>query len=165
MFSHLQNLLLKCRTGFWGGRFQRTFYDVRIFNPNSKSYRSTSVTSCYKRQEMGKKKIRGENKYSGTCILHSHYFGLHGWLQQDHNNIYQETLFTDLPKEKSSLQQNRQLGPLPPWICPPSGMHHVIEGIKGKVPPYQRLQHFACKCRRSSYINDGYRLIYMIYNI
>ena len=42
--------------GFWGGRFQRTFYDVRIFNPNSKSYRSTSVTSCYKRQEMGKKR-------------------------------------------------------------------------------------------------------------
>ena len=41
--------------GFWGGRFQRTFYDVRIFNPNSKSYRSTSVTSCYKRQEMEKR--------------------------------------------------------------------------------------------------------------
>ena len=112
----------------------------------------------------GKKRenTRREYKYSGTCILHSHYFGLHGWLQQDHNNIYQETLFTD---EKSSLQQNRQLGSLPPWICPPSGMHHVIERIKGKVPPYQQLQHFACKCRRSSYIIDGYRLIYMIYII
>ena len=36
--------------GFWGNTFQKTFFDVRVFNANSPSYRNTNVAACYKRQ-------------------------------------------------------------------------------------------------------------------
>ena len=39
----------------WGGRFQKTFYDVRIFNPNAPSYKSSAISSCYKLHEQEKK--------------------------------------------------------------------------------------------------------------
>ena len=41
---------------FWGGRFQKMFSDVRIFNPNASSYKSNAISSCYKNQEKEKKR-------------------------------------------------------------------------------------------------------------
>ena len=38
--------------GFWGGRFERTFFDVRVFNPHAPSNRSTN---CYRKHELEKK--------------------------------------------------------------------------------------------------------------
>ena len=38
--------------GFWGGRFERTFYDVRVFNP---SYLNTDISTCYRQHELEKK--------------------------------------------------------------------------------------------------------------
>ncbi|XP_062508509.1 uncharacterized protein LOC134184780 [Corticium candelabrum] len=43
-------------SGFWGGHFQRTFFDVRVFNPNASSYKSVQIPSLYKRQEQEKKR-------------------------------------------------------------------------------------------------------------
>ena len=42
--------------GFWGGRFQRTYFDVRVFNPHATSNRQTSLTNCYRKQEAIKKR-------------------------------------------------------------------------------------------------------------
>jgi hypothetical protein len=42
--------------GFWGGRFERTYLDVRVFNPLAVSNRSTSINSCYRKHEDEKKR-------------------------------------------------------------------------------------------------------------
>ena len=34
--------------GFWGGRFEKAFIDVRVFNPSAASNRSSSLTATYK---------------------------------------------------------------------------------------------------------------------
>ncbi len=39
--------------GFWGGTYERTFFDVRIFNPHAPSNRSTR---CYRKHEIEKKR-------------------------------------------------------------------------------------------------------------
>ena len=42
--------------GFWGGRFERTFLDVRVFNPHAPSNRNTTIERCYRKHEMEKKR-------------------------------------------------------------------------------------------------------------
>ena len=40
--------------GVWGARFDRTFFDVRVFNPFAASNHSTSIISSYQRHEKEK---------------------------------------------------------------------------------------------------------------
>ena len=42
--------------GFWGGRYERTFFDVRIFNPHAPSHSQCSLASTYRKQEALKKR-------------------------------------------------------------------------------------------------------------
>ena len=42
--------------GFWGSRFERAFFDVRVFNPCAQSNRQTSLQSTYRRHEQEKKR-------------------------------------------------------------------------------------------------------------
>ena len=42
--------------GFWGGRFERTYFDVRVFNPYAPSNRQSSISSCYRKHESMKKR-------------------------------------------------------------------------------------------------------------
>ena len=42
--------------GFWEGRYQRTFLDVRIFKPHAKSYCRTPLPACYRIHENTKKR-------------------------------------------------------------------------------------------------------------
>lgn len=42
--------------GFWGGTYERTFFDVRVFNPHAPSNRRTPLPSCYRRHEQAKKR-------------------------------------------------------------------------------------------------------------
>ncbi len=37
--------------GFWGGRFERTLFDVRVFNPNVPSNLSSQIPTLYRRHE------------------------------------------------------------------------------------------------------------------
>ena len=43
--------------GFWGGRFERAFFDVRVFNPHAPSNRQLSLPSTYQRHENQKKRV------------------------------------------------------------------------------------------------------------
>ena len=43
--------------GFWGGRFERTYFDVRVFNPHAPSHRQSSLPACYRKQESLKKRV------------------------------------------------------------------------------------------------------------
>ena len=42
--------------GFWGGRFQRTHLDVRMFNFYAPSNRNTSISNCYRKHEVEKRR-------------------------------------------------------------------------------------------------------------
>ena len=42
--------------GFWGGRYERTYFDIRVFNPLAPSHRQHSLPSCYRSQENLKKR-------------------------------------------------------------------------------------------------------------
>ncbi len=39
--------------GFWGGRFEKTFVDVCVFNPSNSN---TTITSCYKKNMKTRRK-------------------------------------------------------------------------------------------------------------
>ena len=41
--------------GFWGGRFERTFFDVRVFNPFASSNVQSGIPAMYKRNEREKR--------------------------------------------------------------------------------------------------------------
>ena len=42
--------------GVWGGRFERTYFDVRVFNPHAPSNRHTQMSACYRKHERAKKR-------------------------------------------------------------------------------------------------------------
>lgn len=42
--------------GFWGGRHEKTFLDVRVFNPYAPSNRQSSLAKCYRKHEQEKKR-------------------------------------------------------------------------------------------------------------
>ena len=46
--------------GFWGGRSERAFVDVRVFNPFAPSNMATSLSACYKKHENIKKRAYGQ---------------------------------------------------------------------------------------------------------
>ena len=42
--------------GFWGSRFERAFFDVRVFNPYAPSNQHSSLQACYRNHENAKKR-------------------------------------------------------------------------------------------------------------
>ncbi len=42
--------------GVWGGSFERTYFDVRVFNPHAASNRHTDSQTVYRKHEQIKKK-------------------------------------------------------------------------------------------------------------
>ncbi len=67
-------------SGFWGGRFERAFFDVRVFNPHAKSNRQP-LTSCYRKHENLKKRAyeRESGKSSTAPSLPSSCPSLEAW--------------------------------------------------------------------------------------
>ena len=68
-------------SGFWGGTFEKTFFDVRMFNPHAPSNRHTQLLSCYRKHEQMKKcayeqRIREVEHASFTPLVISTMGGL-----------------------------------------------------------------------------------------
>ena len=66
--------------GFWGGRFETAFFDVRVFNALAASYRSTSLAACYRNHESMKRnhyeeRIRRMEHSSFTPLVFSIFGG------------------------------------------------------------------------------------------
>ena len=45
---------------FWGRDQQPAFFDVKVFNPLAPSYRNTSLSKCYRRNELEKRRAYDE---------------------------------------------------------------------------------------------------------
>ena len=68
-------------SGFWGGRFERTFFDVRVFNPHARTNRHVQPSACYHRHENAKKRayeqrVREVERASFTPLVMSLTVGL-----------------------------------------------------------------------------------------
>ena len=37
--------------GFWGGRYEKSFLDVRLFNPHAPSNNNSDISKCYRKHE------------------------------------------------------------------------------------------------------------------
>ena len=42
---------------FWSGRYDRTFVDVRVFNPCAEFSKTSSLSSAYLKHESGKRRL------------------------------------------------------------------------------------------------------------
>ena len=42
--------------GVWGGRLEKTFFDVRVFNPHAPSNKNMPLPACYRKHEREKKR-------------------------------------------------------------------------------------------------------------
>ena len=58
---------------FWGGRFEKTFLDVRVFNPHAPSNKNTSLDKCFWKHKLNKKRAYeqrvGETEYASFTPL------------------------------------------------------------------------------------------------
>ena len=58
--------------GFWGGRFERTFLDVRVFNPHAPTNRNTTISNRYRKHEAEKNVLMSNaySKWNNQHLLH-----------------------------------------------------------------------------------------------
>ena len=77
---------------FWGRDRQCAFLNVRVFNPFARSYRNTSLSQCYRRNEMEKKRAYDERvreiEHESCGFLDIRRHGHHGdrGIQEDRIN-------------------------------------------------------------------------------
>ena len=71
--EHDSRLDIRAR-GFWGGRMEMAFFDVRVFNPFARSAITTSLSQLYLRQEAEKRR-KYENRLlaENCCSPHSFF--------------------------------------------------------------------------------------------
>ena len=81
-------------SGCWGGHHEKTYFDVRVFNPLASSNRCANISSCYKKHESIKKQAyeqRIREVEHGTftpLVLHTKL----SLLADKRNNNYNSTL-------------------------------------------------------------------------
>ena len=110
--------------GVWGGRFQKTFFDMRVFNPLAPSNRNQAPVAVYRKHELEKKRayqqrIQEVEHSSFTPLVLSatggmgneatiFYKRLVSLLAQKWDFPYNTTLFATVPPELlSSIQAIR----------------------------------------------------------
>jgi len=67
--------------GFWGGRYEQTFIDVRVFHPHAQSNRNTSISNCYRKHENEKSVLMSYVFVRLSVLLSRRWFSrqLGGW--------------------------------------------------------------------------------------
>ena len=101
--------------GFWS-RQQSAFFDVRVFHPNAPSYRNTSITALYRRQEQAKKReygdrIREVEHASITPLV----FSTTGGLNKETTIAYRR--LAELLATKRGTEYGTSLDAMHPRIC------------------------------------------------
>ena len=115
--------------GFWGGRQERTFLDVRVFNPHAPSNKKLK---CYKKHENEKKRVYEERiKNIEHSILHSTRPFCHRWYGQAVHNFLQEVSLPPSREKESALLFYPILATCPPFILPPEVSNTVYSWCTG----------------------------------
>ena len=69
--------------GFWGGRYEQSFLDVRVFNPYTSPNRNTSIEKCFKKHEQEKKRAYEQRilDIELTCLFYASCLLRQWWAQ------------------------------------------------------------------------------------
>ena len=109
--------------GFWGGRFKRTYFDVRVFNPHAPSNRQSSLSSCYRRQESLKRRAYEQSQGSGTRLFYPTSSLSHWRYGKWSHCILQKTCFLSSYEVRPVILLNDVLGTLSPYFFPSPFSH------------------------------------------
>ena len=112
--------------GFWGGRFEKAFLDVRVFNPSAQSNRHGSLVYVYRRHELEKKRqyeqrVRDVEQATFTPLVMS----TTGRMGKAATTFYKRLASMFSEKRDVFLWENDQLDSLPLEFCSCEGIHHV----------------------------------------
>ena len=115
--------------GFWGGRFEKAFVDVRVFNPSAQSNRHGSLSSVYRRHEQEKRRCYDEivEHATFTPLVLTTTGGMG-------RNLFQETCINVGGETRCTLRYNPELGSMPAEFCTFESLNHVYTGSK-IIPP------------------------------
>ena len=113
-------------SGLWGSHFERTFLDIRVFNPHARSNRSAPHTTVYRRHEKEKRRCYEERVRE---VEHATFMPVvlsaSGGMGRAAASLYRRIALL-LPR--NILHQ------MPSLICPVAIMHHVFAGFTGSFP-------------------------------
>ena len=105
--------------GVWGGKYEKTYFDVRVFNPHAPSNRNMTHSACYRKHEREKKwayeqRIREveHSSFTPPCTSSNRKPGKRG------NHLLQAPSLTAGTEIGHSLQHNTMLGALSTGILP-----------------------------------------------
>ena len=112
--------------GLWGSRFNRTFFDVKIFNPHAKSCPKT-IKDAYKYHESIKR-----NKYeerNRTQQLQCTGFCLFGWSRSISIARYETTRNQDQRKTRRAVRRHYKLHPNENQLRTSEELCSLLEGM------------------------------------
>jgi hypothetical protein len=98
--------------GFWGGRHERAYFDVRVF-PFKPATFGRLLQKTRKHQE---ESLRTESERDRAWLLHSNCAVSHRGPWQSSNNVLQEARLNDHCQTRPALQQHHLLDQMPPVL-------------------------------------------------
>ena len=112
--------------GFWGGRFEKAFLDVRVFNPCAQSNRQVSLSSAYRRHEQKKslyeQRVREVEHSTFTPLVMSTTGEMGRAATTFFKRLYS---FLVEREEEGLLQQDHGLDSPLLEFCPSESLYHV----------------------------------------
>ena len=130
--------------GFWGSRYERTYLDVRVFNPLATSNSNTSISNCYRKHENEKKRayeqrIREVEHSTFTPLV----FSATGGMGKQGTTILQEAGLPPCRQVGPTIQLHTMLATLSHFLLlysgPPSSAYvgpapHVVTPSRNSIP-------------------------------
>ena len=95
--------------GFRGGRHQRSFFDVRVFNPTASGYCDPAIPSLHRRFEREKQGCsKGSMRWKWVHSPLSFFFDFwgNGWCNY---HCFQKNCYLTVSKKRSTLQSDNVL--------------------------------------------------------
>ena len=118
--------------GLWGGRNERNFVDVRVFNPHTPTNKHTSLQSAYRTHEKMKKRVYQQRVQE---IEHASFtpvvLSATGGMANEATFFLQENCFTSCTEMGPALQHHNDLASLLNNLCTPTFAHPM--STRGKV--------------------------------
>ena len=132
--------------GFWGDRFRRAFFDIRVFYPNASSYHNLQLSSIYRRHEKEKKRhyedrVREVEHGSFTPLVFSTSGGMGGLATTTYKRLASQIA---IYQEGPALQQGNFMATLPSLFLALAVLNHG----------YQR-STILCRTRYHVYTSSG----------
>ena len=116
-------------SGFWDGRFERAFFDIRVFNPHAQSNRHIQLSACYRRHENTKKRAYEQRIHE---VEHASFtplvMSLTGGLGREATSMYKR--LASLLSTKCDQPYSKVMGWLRCWLSF-SLLHSSVLCIRG----------------------------------